>query len=61
MACVTTLRAAALALLTVLSVGAQAAIFADNEAREEIIKLRPQVENLRRSLAAMSEDLRKSE
>ena len=39
MARVTTLRAAALALLTVLSVGAQAAIFADNEAREEIIKL----------------------
>jgi len=61
MSCVTTLRAAALALLASLSLGAQAALFADNEAREEIIKLRPQVENLRRSLAAMSEDLRKSE
>jgi tol-pal system protein YbgF len=61
MSCVTTLRASALALLASLSLGAQASIFADNEAREEIIKLRPQVENLRRSLAAMSEDLRKSE
>jgi tol-pal system protein YbgF len=61
MSCVTTLRASALALLASLSLGAQAALFADNEAREEIIKLRPQVENLRRSLAAMSEDLRKSE
>ena len=61
MTSLTTLRAVALALLTTLCVGAQASIFADNEAREEIIKLRPQVENLRRSLAAMSEDLRKSE
>jgi tol-pal system protein YbgF len=61
MTSLTTLRASVLALLASLSLGAQAAIFADNEAREEIIKLRPQVENLRRSLAAMSEDLRKSE
>lgn len=47
--------------LVVWSVAAQAAIFADNEAREEIIKLRPQVENLRRSLATISEDLKRSE
>lgn len=47
--------------LVVWSVAAQAAIFADNEAREEIIKLRPQVESLRRSLATMSEDLKRSE
>lgn len=53
-------RAAALVLMTV-SLGAQAALFADDEARQEIIKLRPQVENLRRSLAAVTEELRKSE
>jgi tol-pal system protein YbgF len=53
-------RAAALVLMTV-SLGAQAALFADDEARQEIIKLRPQVENLRRSLAVVTEELRKSE
>lgn len=52
--------AAALALVT-LSLGAQAAIFADDEARQEIIKLRPQVESLRRSLATLTEELRASQ
>ena len=53
-------RAAALVLMTV-SLGAQASLFADDEARQEIIKLRPQVENLRRALAVVTEELRKSE
>ena len=60
MAALSIRRAAALVLMT-LSLGAQAAIFSDDEARQEIIKLRPQVENLRRSLAVVTEELRKSE
>ena len=52
--------AVALVLITV-SLGARADLFADEEARKAIVQLRPQVENLRRSLAAITEELRKSE
>lgn len=55
------MRWAAALILMSLGLGAQAALFADDEARQEIIKLRPQVETLRRTLAAMSEELRRSE
>ena len=48
-------------LLLGLSASAQTSSYADYEARQEIINLRPQVENLRRSLAAVTEELRKSE
>lgn len=55
------MRWTAALVLMALSLGAQASLFADDEARQEIIKLRPQVENLRRSLAVVTEELRKSE
>jgi len=53
-------RAAALVLVA-LPLAAQASLFADDEARQEIIKLRPQVDGLRRSLANLTEELRVSE
>lgn len=55
------MRWAAALILMSLGLGAQAALFADDEARQEIIKQRAQVETLRRTLAAMSEELRRSE